>query len=875
MAFLPTLRSVSIVAIVAAAGLCIQAAELSADWPATHFQVQTREPVTLEKADIQQEIEAGTGTFDSLWESVAGPAGSEWQPLARKAEGWMNEIGDLYRKGGHEAPYIEPIVKDNGIAKYRVYIFPFTGSQSRSKLAHTGGGYQLSDCAGKAQINWVSYNADMFSPTAPLPKGNYWTFGHETFHALEYGDQLMANCFKGGMWIREGLADGASLYLINRKWPNYSGRLDGSNSATGLRHYDWPLNFSTGRRKIGDTSLEAKTSYLTSSFWRFFADNFGGIKVFPHFLDKPLAKDASNEDLLKWLDERLKTEPDIKSGLYLAYPHFVSEFASYGGSRYTSFAWRSFGKGEAARTAWLNEGFTACHQMTLTPGNSVQEITISVMKVAAICIRVKMEGFSGNVTEKIEVLADRLDHLDQLHLGWAWKIGPDGTENCYEKHKSLKSKWSPCVLKAFSQTGPSTGRYARTWPSEMIDFGESSGKSAERIYILSNVAVKPWKTSAITGYAFRVAVSDSTFNGKPAEPMEQLAVPRKNQMTPNPMMSIGKEELYGLQTSPPVPEPPIKGLGLHTYTPNRNKGVKAKAGGYGVSINQMEYGKTGPVTGLVAKDKEDPGSQHIPPSTVFCKDFGARPIGEVIQSDEDFLRISVDADLCRAPNPGSDECKNGCPVVDHLTAQVNIAFGWRQFSQTAPTDIRTPGVQLYIDTMPGSLQEALKHGANTAIPNFDSMPGTSGSGDGSDAGTGTSSSSGGTLDSCGCSCEELADFDSRAEEAKKVGDNDATMALAGQMLGCMDKYQRQYMICRMEAGEAEKQRRELLRKQEAEARQAKCDCSCEAIDDRFSRSQELEKQFAAGGSISNKVIAQLTQCATACQKEMLACAMNK
>jgi len=351
MTFLSAIRSAPVVAILATARLCIQSAEVSADWPATQFQFQTREPVTVEKVDIHQEIDAGQ-------------ARSEWQPLASKAERWMNEIGDLYRKGGHEAPYIEPIVQDNGIAKYRVYIFPFVGSRTRSRLAYAGGGYQLSDCAGLSQINWVSYNADKFSPTASLPKGNYWTFGHETFHALEYGDQLMAYCFKGGMWIREGLADGASLYLINRKWANYSGRLDGSSSATGLRHYDWPLNFSTGRRHVGATSLEAKTSYLTSSFWRFFAENFGGVKVFPHFLNEPLAKDASNDDLLKWLDERLRTEPNIKSGLYLAYPHFVSEFASYGGSRYTSFASRSFGKGEAARTAWLNEGFTACHQIT-------------------------------------------------------------------------------------------------------------------------------------------------------------------------------------------------------------------------------------------------------------------------------------------------------------------------------------------------------------------------------------------------------------------------------------------------------------------------------------------------------------------------------
>jgi hypothetical protein len=83
------------------------------------------------------------------------------------------------------------------------------------------------------------------------------------------------------------------------------------------------------------------------------------------------------------------------------------------------------------------------------------------------------------------------------------------------------------------------------------------------------------------------------------------------------------------------------------------------------------------------------------------------------------------------------------------------------------------------------------------------------------------------------------------------------------------------MICRVEADEAEKQKQALLRKQEADARVKNCDCSCQALDDTTSRVQELQKQVAAGGSISNEEIAQLVQCASTCQQEMLACAMNK
>jgi hypothetical protein len=49
---------------------------------------------------------------------------------------------------------------------------------------------------------------------------------------------------------------------------------------------------------------------------------------------------------------------------------------------------------------------------------------------------------------------------------------------------------------------------------------------------------------------------------------------------------------------------------------------------------------------------------------------------------------------------------------------------------------------------------------------------------------------------CTCSCEELAAFDEAAEAAKAAGDDDATMALANEMMACMAQCQRPYMLCR-------------------------------------------------------------------------------
>ena len=857
--------------VLAVCSVFMQTLAHGADWPAEQFQLQIREPVTAQKADIQQEIEFEPGALDSIWETVSGSGANQWEGLAAESELWMNEIGGLFRAGNHRAPFIEPIVSDNGTPKFRVYLFPFVGSRTRNHpaLVGAGGGYQLSHCAGSTEINWISYNASLIPPGSALPKSKYGTYSHETFHALEYGDQLMANCMKGNFWITEGLAEAAGLYLMNRKWPNYAQTI-GNYSAVGLRHYDWTLNFTSGRRHVASRSVEGRTGYLTSSFWLFFAENFGGVKVFPHFLAKPVSEVPDKQEQVEWLDERLRSEPNIQSGLYLAYPHFVTEFASYGGSRYNAFASRNFGQGEAARTAWLNEAFSGCRNITLTPDNAVQEISVSIQKIAAICIRVKYEGFSGNVTSQMEVINERLDKIDQLHLGWAWKFGPDDELNCYRQHKSRKTLWPPCVIKAFSQTGPSEGTYARTWAEESLDFGTSSGL-AERVFILSNVAEEPWKTREISEFSFKAGATYSTRNGEPAEPTHNMPVQRKTR-PPNPAAKIGKEALYGLKTDPPVREDGMTGVGLQKYVPNRSKGGKPKtAGGYSVAINQLKYGQTGEVLGSVVLQAQDPRNQAGPVSSLVCKDAATKPIGEVTQSDESAFRITIDTDVCQLGPGTMQQCEDsGCPVIEHVSAEVNVSFGWRQFNSTAPVDIRTKGIEAYIDTMPDSLEEAMTFGAGTAIPDTTGIPGD-GEGDSSGDSSG-SSSVGGSLQPCTCTCDELAATDAAAIEfkARMAAGEQPSMSEISGFNRCTATCQREYMVCRMEEADAKKRAEEEAREQLKQSAEP-CDCSCDALASFDKQAKELQSRFEAGGTVPNEALQGLVRCAQECQAQHLAC----
>jgi hypothetical protein len=188
----------------------------------------------------------------------------------------------------------------------------------------------------------------------------------------------------------------------------------------------------------------------------------------------------------------------------------------------------------------------------------------------------------------------------------------------------------------------------------------------------------------------------------------------------------------------------------------------------------------------------------------------------------------------------------------------------------------TPGIQVFIDRHAKRVPRVLSgtwQNPGTSI----TSPGSGTSGTGGPPGMSGSAPVSGESDSgntrCDCSCEELADFETRAADAKKAGNDDAMMAMTGPMMACTNQCQREYIICRVEADEAKKQEEALLAKEKTD--KIHCDCSCEALDSLNSRARTLEKQLASGGTISNEDILQLSHCATVCQQEMLSCAMKK
>lgn len=271
--------------------------------------------------------------------------------------------------------------------------------------------------------------------------------------------------------------------------------------------------------------------------------------------------------------------------------------------------------------------------------------------------------------------------------------------------------------------------------------------------------------------------------------------------------------------------------------------------------------------GSIVLQPSDPRNQGGPVSSLACKDGATKPVGEVTRSDETAFRITIDADVCQLGPETMKQCEeSGCPVVERVNGEVHVSFGWRQFNSTAPVDIRTPGIRAYIDTMPDSLEKAMKFGAGTAIPDSAGAPGEN------EGSIGGSSAQGGHLEPCACTCDELTANDAAAIEfkARMAAGEQPSMSEISGFSRCTSTCQREYMICRMaQAEEQERAEEEALERARQSA--GPCDCSCAALADFDQRARNLQGTFEAGGRVSNDAIEGLVRCAQECRQQRLAC----
>ncbi|MFV2001658.1 MAG: hypothetical protein ACC619_01605 [Paracoccaceae bacterium] len=342
---------------------------------------------------------------------------------------------------------------------------------------------------------------------------------HELFHAVQMG--IPGNLSKGPSrfgedkcfpppWIEEAQADAAGIDFVRRVFPDSfppDPKTEFGYNMAGVRPYYLPLNLD-----------DKSTGYNTNSFWLYLGDRFHG-KRFKYMLDynKVAAPkyDGDKEDWLRWLDQQLLKDTDVRAPLSLVYPAFLTNFAA---------EWGPGGVGEKfgrTSTNWLTSTFGDCPQVTVSPEEPYVEFDILIEKMAGRCLSVKIAASGYNSSDlmsvKIGVLADSVEIANGLHLGFAVTNDQTGF-NCAKitRKGKLPRGIVGCLLEPVTGVfegaaatelapaarmwngtslekgaGPTSGGYYMGDPG-----GQTSGPAGldiENVYILSYVPTRPWE----------------------------------------------------------------------------------------------------------------------------------------------------------------------------------------------------------------------------------------------------------------------------------------------------------------------------------------------------------------------------------------------
>ena len=909
-------------------GLHAQYASAATGWPTTNFKVDFGLPTdaTTDGQDAPPRLpdpdrrpapdfnpadpEANsTDETGNQGDRNPGDHSLSFDVLAMFFESSLHEIAVTLEQEGFEPPSL-PLHNDGNEVYYKVHIFDLSRRSSTDNLGvyHSG---KYCDDPGVSASSWFGVRIDQFVPlTSNAEPFLYMVLAHELFHSVQQSYTATFNALDGCngetddyLAVSEGTANGVAFKLSAKRWPKYYLKFAGVSDLKTDEDEEitvWKYNAGSGHIfpyligvrpyslpfldvSASDPDDRKQAPYETSSFWYNLIDRHD-IRIIDHLFRQPL-RYGDSPSLLQWLDNGLESyKPEI-GGLYLAFSHFVTEYASQAGSR---FPWEEFGaigrdtsveqvvsdsggklvpgspytgSEEEVQKGWIEKILGKCQQVRLQAGNTeTVPVPVVLDRISAGCIEVTWEGFENNFEIKIEAEHRNLRLLDQLNVGLAYQQSDEGELFCYSKIKPSYHDplWTCLHEKPFQTNGSEDLRYARMWSTE----NRFSG-SGRRYYTITNVAPQAEKTRPIPKddpVIIRIGIAEALGNDG-----REYDVPN-SVTTGMGMPGMDKESLYGITK---MPAPPGTRLSFSVPVKGKDLGYAAAWMGEPPAI-----GYTGSYKGMLSGPGD--GSMSMISSSL-CERHADGIIGQITRFDHDYLWVDLDADLCKLTIPPPPDGR--FTKVDHIKVSLRFPLGWR-YSGNSPVDIVTPGMQVFIDRhalrVPRVLSGNWQNPGSSPGPGLGPGPGPDSDPDYSDDPSSSQPNPGGTSSSsviCSCGCDEMEDFDKRAEEAKAAGDEDAMMVVQGRMVECLGFCQNDYLICRIDAAEEEKQKKESLREQKLS--EIDCDCSCEALDKIFSRSRELQKKFATSGAVSNQEIIQLSQCYSVCQQEVLACAMSK
>ena len=733
-----------------------------AKWPAHHFLLYGQAP----KSNLDKN---GTkGAAAGLEPMVSGKGATRTNGQFR--DGQMDWIGAVYRASGFKPPVLRPIVNmpgnvsgaDPDSRAYAVFLFDWSHSfrEGNDAIGETGGYLGIASrdhnlCGSKVHDGWIGFNRSTAAHhlghnPAPANVTFFDTLAHEMFHSVQAAYVFEAHC-DTDYWISEGMTEGVAQWMFKRRFGYELGAKFATRSNQGVRPYQLPLYLSTYQNENvwypsgGMMETGKQLGYGAASFWHFLIEAYGKLD-FLHVLMSNRVGQRSWRNEIKWLDRGLGDAPGFhKDRLYALYPEFITAYASWGGSKFPkvpalgAHGQMTLSSPEAAFRQWLKLGFKRCRQITVEAGKVATVRFLTVAPIAARCLDVKYKvppgAYTGTdeVAPMIEVLGTSEDDLDGIHLGVAREKGLARTTLCWKLQHGHYHPGTPrCVLKV-NQFAPASGKIDSVWTAgrswnDTLRLSKS-GKTAviDKIYIVSNVRLHPWKTKAVKISLHFGLPLTKTASGAAAGPPKGHAMPR-----PHGAKTAAKSRAgHGSAGSQSAMEARARDLAAQMRTMARQM-MSGKGGGmppaikYGIvpagmaampsltdlgtfsfrrrdgrrvtvmpvppmGSRELQFGETGPLHAVVMIEG---GTRQE--SSQLCSWGRDTLAGRVTELGVKRLVIKLDANIC-AMNVGGSGCsQNGCAKVDHVGATLYLPGGWRYYASLAPVNVVTPGMKDYI-----------------------------------------------------------------------------------------------------------------------------------------------------------------------------------
>ncbi len=355
------------------------------------------------------------------------------------------------------------------------------------------------------------------------------SLAHEIFHGVQASYpplSVRADRFaRERDWVLEALPDAIApwsirgLRFLGNPVFQFPTRLRSGNErygkVLGLRPYDYPLDlellpdYLKIKPGLSRDQRRQLAGYMTNAFWRWLFEDKASAgsewRALPALMGQRRSGRNPREELLNWTDAAVRAALPTFSGLHRALPAFIAERVEYPdqvvGSR----------KGVFEHPFWLEYMFQdGCPLITLDEQQSTQRVDLTILPLAAKCLRVYWTGArlpdSGAPVAVITATPlqaqDVALAMDSLHLG---------------HHGSAEGLLA-------SYTDKATGSRVRAFHPLDLDPLLAAPTRGELVLNFTNVARDPLR-SVRQRYRIEIVVASSQVQGSVTQPADPEAEP--------------------------------------------------------------------------------------------------------------------------------------------------------------------------------------------------------------------------------------------------------------------------------------------------------------------------------------------------------------